>query len=96
MHTMVLRTIAEPPRIFWAPILPAAVNVMLNFTLMIFATMLFKLNPFPFFLTLLVGHGLIAGSAVRDPHLSTMAIAWIETRRRTANLMPSVGNKYVA
>jgi type IV secretory pathway VirB3-like protein len=96
MKTMVLRVIAEPPQIFWAPILPAAGNVMFNFTLMIFGTLFFNLNPIPFFVTLLISHGVLAGYAARDPHISNLATAWMETRRRSRNLIPAAGNKYVA
>ena len=92
---MVLRAVAEPPQIFWAPLLPAGGNVMFNFVLMVFGTLFFKLNPIPFFVTLLIGHAFIAAYALRDPHLSNLMIAWIETRRKTTNLFPTRGNKYV-
>ena len=96
MRTMVLRVIAEPPQIFWAPILPAAGNALLNITLMMFGVVVADLNPLPFFVTLVIGHGIIAGYAVRDPHLSTLITAWSESKRKTTNLIPVKGNKYVA
>lgn len=96
MRTMVLRVVAEPPQIFWAPVLPAAGNVLINITAMLFAIVFFNVNPIFFFITLIVGHGVIAGYAVRDPHLSTLITAWTETRRKTTNLVGVRGNKYVA
>jgi hypothetical protein len=96
MKTMLLRVVSELPQIFWAPILPAGGNVLLNFSFMIFGTLLFNLNPIPFFITLLVGHAVIAGYAVRDPHVSTLITAWMENRRKTVNLIACRGNKYVA
>jgi hypothetical protein len=80
---MILRVVAEPPQIFWAPVLPAAGNVLLNITAMLFGIVVAKLNPILFFVTMIVGHALIAGYAVRDPHLSNLIPAWIETRRKT-------------
>jgi hypothetical protein len=95
MRTMMLRVVAEPPQIFWAPLLPAAVNILLNVTLMLFCIIIFNVNPIPFFVTSLIGHALLAGYAVRDPHLSTLMTAWMETRRKTTNLVRVKGNKYV-
>ena len=96
MRTMLLRAVAEPPQIFWAPILPAASNVLLNTSVMLFGIVGFDVTPIPFFATMIIGHILIAGYAVRDPHLSNLITAWMETRRRTTNLVPAQGNKYVA
>jgi hypothetical protein len=93
---MILRVVAEPPQIFWAPVLPAAGNVLINITLMMFGIMLCNLNPILFFVSLAIGHGIIAGHAVRDPHLSTLITAWAETRRKSANLIATRGNKYAA
>jgi hypothetical protein len=84
MRTLVLRVVAEPPQVFWAPLLPAAGNVLINITSMIFGIMGFNMNPLPFFVTMLVGHVLIAGYASRDPHLSGLISAWIVSRRKTA------------
>jgi len=93
---MILRVVAEPAQIFWAPILPAAANILFNVTVMLFFIIICNVNPIPFFLTTLVGHALIAGYAVRDPHLSTLMMAWMETRRKTRNLLRGKGNKYVS
>ncbi|HXP96180.1 MAG TPA: hypothetical protein VN809_05675 [Telmatospirillum sp.] len=93
---MLLRVVAEPPQIFWAPILPAAVNILLNVTAMLFFIVICNVSPIPFFFTTMVGHALIAGYAVRDPHLSTLMMAWMETRQKTRNLLRVKGNKYVS
>lgn len=67
----------------------------MNVTIMLFGIILYNVNPIPFFVTTLIGHGFIAGFAIRDPHLSNLMAAWIETRRKTANLVGAKGNKYV-
>ena len=95
VRTLVLRVVAEPPQVFWAPLMPAAGNVLINITGMLFGIMAFNVNPLPFFVTLLVGHGLIAGYAARDPHISGLISAWMVSRRKTGNLIPVAGNKYV-
>ena len=95
MRTLILRVVAEPPQAFWAPLLPAAGNVLINITAMLFGIMAYNVNPLPFFATMLIGHGLIAGYAARDPHLSSLISAWMVARRKTVNLLPVRGNKYV-
>jgi hypothetical protein len=95
MKSLVLRVVAEPPQLFWAPLLPAAGNVLINITAMLFAITAYNINPLPFFVTILIGHGLIAGYAARDPHLSSLISAWAVARRKTVNLLPVRGNKYV-
>lgn len=90
-----LRVVAEPPQVFWAPLMPAAGNVLINITGMLFGIMGFNVNPLPFFATLLVGHALIAGYAARDPHIAGLISAWMVSRRKTANLVRVMGNKYV-
>ena len=95
MRTLVLRVVAEPPQVFWAPLMPAAGNVLINITAMLFGIMLFNVNPLPCFASLLVGHVLIAGYAARDPHISGLISAWMVSRRKTVNLLPVTGNKYV-
>ncbi len=93
---MVLRVVAEPPQIFWAPVLPAAGNVLINISIMLFAIMYTNVNPLPFFMSMAIGHAFLVGWAVRDPHLSNLIVAWMETRRKTVNLVAAKGNKYVA
>jgi len=45
MRTLVLRVVAEPPQVFWAPLMPAAGNVLINITAMLFGIMLFNVKP---------------------------------------------------
>jgi type IV secretory pathway VirB3-like protein len=95
MKTHILRVVAEPPLIFWAPLLPAAGNVLVNITAMLIGITAFNVTPLPFFVTIALGHAVIAGYAARDPHLASLISAWMVTRRKTVNLLTSGGNKYV-
>ena len=45
MRTLVLRVVAEPPQVFWAPLMPAAGNVLINITGMLFGIMGFNVKP---------------------------------------------------
>jgi len=45
VRTLVLRVVAEPPQVFWAPLMPAAGNVLINITGMLFGIMAFNVNP---------------------------------------------------
>jgi hypothetical protein len=96
MRTMVLRVVAEPQMMFWAPVVPAAGNLSLNVILMMFGIVLFDLNPLPFFGSTLAGHLFIVAYAARDPHLTTLIKAWSAAKDKTANIVKVKGNKYVA
>jgi hypothetical protein len=63
---------------------------------MLFGVMMFDVNPIPFFITMGIGHAVIATYAMRDPHLSNLLAAWSLSRRKSTNLVPVKGNKYVA
>ena len=95
MRTVVMRAVSEPQQIFWAPLLPAGCNVFVNISLMILCIVLFDINPLPFFVTTIIGHAVIAGYGLRDPHLSSLMAAWAEKRKKTVNLIATKGNKFV-
>ena len=91
-----MRAVSEPQQIFLAPLLPAGINIFINSSLMFFCIVIFDMNPLPFFITTVVGHAVIAGFGVREPHLSTLMGAWAESRKKTVNLIVTKGNKFVA
>jgi len=93
---MILRVVAEPSQIFWAPIMPAAMNIIVNIIIMMMFIVLLDVSPLPFFITTIIGHSSIAAFSVREPHCATLIIAWAESRKKTVNLLGVKGNKYVS
>jgi hypothetical protein len=86
MPERVLRAVATPPTIFWAPYLPAAINMGLHALLMVYGLSLLKISPLVFIVTLLLVHGFIAGQGARAPHLSTLIMCWARGLIPTKNL----------
>ena len=86
MPERVMRAVANPPTIFWAPYLPAAINMGFHAMLMVYGWALFKVSPLTCIVSLLLCHGFIAGQGARQPHLSTLMICWARTLLPTRNL----------
>jgi type IV secretory pathway VirB3-like protein len=86
MPERVLRAVANPPTIFWAPYLPAAINMGLHMLLMVYGWGLLRLSPLTFIVTLLLVHIFIAAQGARQPHLSTMIICWSRNLLSTRNM----------
>ena len=84
MRDMVLKAVAQPPKIFWGPVLPVVLNMGLQFPLMFMAMGIWNINP----LMLIV----LAGA--KDPHLSAMIQAFGQTNLTSKNLYSEKGNKF--
>jgi type IV secretory pathway VirB3-like protein len=86
MPERVLRAVAVPPTIFWAPLIPAVLNVSFWAIAMLFSLAAFQISPLRYIVLLFVCHILIAGQAARNPHLSTLLLCWARTISPTKNL----------
>ncbi|MDD3669433.1 MAG: hypothetical protein PHX68_04085 [Alphaproteobacteria bacterium] len=71
MQEPILKAVAMPPRIFWAPMVPALGNFLIQgvFLLMWITT---NHNPIVFIPSILAVHVFLIVYGVRDPHLSNM------------------------
>lgn len=93
MREPILKAVAMPPRLFWAPFVPAVVNFSVQMGVMLMCAVAFQVNPLwfiPFFLT---GHIIIAAYAWREPHLSKMMMTYGPMSTPSKNVYPSKGNK---
>ena len=101
MKTQILKAVAMPPRIFWAPMLPAIINLVVQIAVMILLMMGYpgKFNLNIFMLTILVVHiGLIVWG-IQEPHLSTIIPAWGKERsfwKREGTIQSDILNPKVA
>ena len=93
MKEPVLKAVAMPPRVFWAPMYPAVVNFSIQMGIMCVCTTTFNLNPIYFIGTIAVSHGLIAAYSVREPHLSKMMLTFGPMATPSKNIYPDKGNK---
>lgn len=74
MKTQILKAVAMPPKLFWAPMFPACMNFVIQMAIMVILMGAFpgEINPIVFIFTFAVVHvGLIIWGT-REPHLSTI------------------------
>lgn len=94
MREMVLKAVANPPKILWGPFLPVLLNIGLQFPLMFMAIGIFDINPLLFLVSILIVHIVIIGLGTKEPHLSTMLQAFGQTHKATRNLYKAKGMKF--
>ena len=91
---MILKAVAQPPKIFWGPVLPVALNVGLQFPVMFMAIGLADINPLLFVISILLVHGSVVLAGTREPHLSAMIQAFGQANKVSTNLYAEKGNKF--
>ena len=76
MREPILRAVAMPPRIFFAPFMPAIANFVVQGSGMFLLIGLFDVTPLVPLATILLGHVFLAIVGTREPHLSCMLESW--------------------
>lgn len=94
MREMVLKAVANPPKILWGPFLPVLMNIGVQFPLMFMFIGLFDINPIFFLTSIAVVHVVIISLGVKEPHLSTMLQSYGQTYKPTSNLYKVKGGKF--
>ncbi len=92
MREPILKAVAMPPRVFWAPMIPAIANFAVQAPIM-FMWIAAGQNPIFFIGTILIVHVIIIIYSVREPHLSNMMKAAGPLSTPSKNVYPSRGNK---
>lgn len=94
MRDMILKAVANPPKLFWGPVLPAAINAGLQVPFMFMAIGIWQTNPLIFIISIAVGHLIVVAMGAKDPHLSAMLQAFGSTNMVTTNLYKVRGRKF--
>lgn len=94
MREVILKAVANPPKILWGPFLPVLVNLGVQFPLMFMFMGVLGINPLWFMVSLLAGHIFAVISGGKEPHISAMIQAYGPTAKKTNNLYPVKGNKF--
>jgi hypothetical protein len=81
----ILRAVAMPSQLYWAPQLPAIINMIAHSLLMIYGSGLFEIKPPIFVLSFLCVHVGIALWLRRVPHVTTLIKAWLISKRGLNN-----------
>ena len=93
MREPIMKAVAMPPRLFFAPFLPAATNLAVQFPMMFIVMGFFDINPLIFMISVISGHIFIAIYGAREPHLSAMMQSAGKFLRGSQNIYKSKGMK---
>lgn len=95
MQEPILKAVAMPPRIFWAPFYLAVLNLVVQFPLMLFWVVFAQGSPIWFIFTILIAHIFLIMHSSYDPHLYLMIVAWVRCfPHSTKNTYPTKGAKF--
>ncbi|MBE6453970.1 MAG: hypothetical protein E7017_03690 [Alphaproteobacteria bacterium] len=94
MREVILKAVANPPRILWGPFLPVMVNLGVQFPIMFMFLGTFDVNPLWFMISLVGGHFASIFMGIKEPHISAMIQAYGQTAKTTTNLYKEKGNKF--
>lgn len=94
MRDIILKAVANPPKLFWGPVLPTAINAGLQMPFMFMAIGMWDVNPLVFICTIVLGHLVVVALGAKDPHLSSMLQAFGLTNISTQNLYRVKGHKF--
>ena len=94
MREDLLKAVAQPPKVLWAPMVPALINLGVQFPMMFMAMGIGDLNPLFFVFLIILAHIGLIYAGIKEPHLSRMLQAYGQTYIRTTNLYPVRGSKF--
>lgn len=94
MRDVILKAVANPPKLFWGAVLPTAINAGLQIPFMFMAIGMGEVNPLIFIITIVLGHLLVVVLSAKDQHLSGMLQAFGLTNISSTNLYKVKGNKF--
>ena len=94
MRAPILKAVAAPPKLFWAPFVVAAANLGVQFPMMFMFMGIGEFNPIWFMGTIVFGHLFIVFWGTQEPHLSTMMQAFGPMATPSKNLYKCRGNKF--
>jgi hypothetical protein len=88
-----LKAVAMPPKLFWAPMSPAALNLVVHIACMFVGLAAFDSNPLWFMGSIVFFHLFLVAYGAREPHLSKMMES-LGKMRVSKNVYHTGGNKY--
>lgn len=94
MREMILKAVANPPKILWGPFLPVLLNLGVQFPIMFMLIGVMDVNPIVFLISIALGHLTAVAWGAKDPHISTMIQAYGQANKTSTNLYKEKGNKF--
>ncbi len=95
MREPILKAVAVPFRIFWAPAAVALANLAVQIALMLMWTVLTGRSIMPFIISIPIVHMFIVACGKREPHMSNILVSWGRSgATSTKNIYRSRGTKF--
>ena len=94
MREEILKAVAQPPKVLWAPMIPAIINLGIQFPMMFMGIGVANMNPLFFITMIIMSHAALCMAGFKEPHLSTMLQAYGQTYMKTTSLYQVIGNKF--
>ena len=94
MREIILKAVANPPKIMWGPFLPTLLNMGVQFPIMFMFIGVVEANPLWFMTSLVIGHLICIAIGVKEPHISAMIQAYGQSAKTSYNLYKEKGNKF--
>ena len=94
MRAVILKAVANPPKILWGPFLPVLLNLGVQFPIMFMFMGTFNVNPIWFMASLVLGHVISVFMGIKEPHISAMIQAYGQSAKKTTNLYKVKGTKF--
>ncbi len=94
MREEILKAVAQPPKFLFAPFVPAAINLGIQFPMLFMGIGVADINPLFFISSIIIAHAFLVAAGVKEPHLSSMMQAYGRTNKISTNLYSVEGNKF--
>ena len=93
MRDPILKAVSMPVRFLWAPFAPAAANMTVQFTMMLFWVGEGG-NPLVFMTSIFITHLILVVYGTKDPHLSNMFQSQGPFLKSNQTMHKTTGRKY--
>lgn len=94
MREYILKAVAQPPKFLLAPMVPAVINLGVQFPMLFMGIGVADMNPLFFAASIIFAHIALIAAGQKEPHLSTMLQAFGQTNKISTNLYEVRGNKF--
>ncbi len=94
MPQRVMRSIATPAQMFWAPVELALLNFLIAGFVMMMG-FVFEVNPLWSLTLLVINHLILASIGAKEPHAYTILMCFSRYNKPTKNLIKIKGRKFV-
>ncbi|MCP4395012.1 MAG: hypothetical protein GY804_12210 [Alphaproteobacteria bacterium] len=94
MREPILKVVANPPQLFWAPFFLAIINMCLQVAIFSMVMSIVVVNPLLLLITILGGHIIISVISKRDIHIASILQSTGPFLKKSKNIYKVRGNKF--